>query len=86
MSCVGRRHDSDPELLWLCCSPAAPTVLIHPLAWQPPDASGAGPKKTKREQINKTVIFSRVMHHLLLILFAKSLRDNRVCLVSPRVR
>ena len=49
---VGRRCDSDPELLWLWCRLAA-TALIRPLAWEPPYASGAALKKTKKQKTNK---------------------------------
>ena len=45
MSCdVGWRRGSDPMLLWLWCRPAA-AVLIEPLLWEPPYATG--PKKTE---------------------------------------
>ena len=41
MSCgVGRRHGSDPPLLWLWRRPAA-AAPIGPLAWEPPRAAGA---------------------------------------------
>ena len=46
--CVGRRHGSDPALLWLWCRPAA-TAPIGPLAWEPPYAVGAAPEKAKRQ-------------------------------------
>ena len=46
---VGHRCGSDPELLWLGRSPAA-TAPIKPLAWEPPYASGAALKKTKRKK------------------------------------
>ena len=47
MSCsVGRRHGS--ELLWLWRRPAA-AALIHPLAWEPPYASGATLKSKKQK-------------------------------------
>ena len=36
---VGHRHGSDLVLLWLWCRPAA-VVLIQPLAWEPPYATG----------------------------------------------
>ena len=50
MSCgVGRRHGSDPELLWLWRRPAA-TSPIGPLAWEPPYASGAALEKTKERK------------------------------------
>ena len=41
MSCgVGRRHTSDPALLWLWCRLAA-VALFRPLAWELPFAVGA---------------------------------------------
>ena len=36
---VGRRHGSDPALLWLWHELEA-AALIGPLAWEPPYASG----------------------------------------------
>ena len=49
VSCgVGRRHGSDPMLLWLWCRPAA-IALIRPLAWEPPYAL----EETKKQK-NKT--------------------------------
>jgi len=52
MSCdVGRRGGSDPALLWLWCRPAA-TVLIQPLAWEPPYASDAALKRPKKEPLH----------------------------------
>ena len=58
VSCgVGRRRGSDPPLLWLWLWLVA-TVLIGPLAWEPPYASSValkGPKKKKKrhKQTNK---------------------------------
>ena len=40
---VGSRQGSDPELLWLCCRPAA-VAPIRPLAWEPPHGMGAAQK------------------------------------------
>ena len=45
---VGHRHALDPVWLWLWRRPAA-AAPIGPLAWEPPWAVGAGPKKTKRQ-------------------------------------
>ena len=49
------------ELLWLCCSLAA-TTLIQPLAWEPPYATSTALKRQKRKKksINDTrkVLFS----------------------------
>ena len=51
MSCgAGRRHASDPALLWLWCRPAA-VAPIQPLAWELPYVAGAAPKKEKRKYI-----------------------------------
>ena len=50
MSCdVGRRHSSDPVLLWLWRRPAA-TAPIRPQVWEPPYAAGMTLKKTKRQK------------------------------------
>jgi len=50
MSCgVGRRHSSDPALLWLWCRPAA-TAPIRPLAWEPPNAMGTALKRQKKKK------------------------------------
>ena len=55
MSCgVGRRHSSDPTLLWLWRRPAT-IAPIRPLAWEPPYAMGAAlekAKKTKKKKLN----------------------------------
>ena len=54
MSCsIGRRHSSDPALLWLWCGLAA-TAPIRPLAWEPPYAVGVALEKAKRQKQNKT--------------------------------
>jgi len=53
MNCVvGRRHGSDPALLWLWCRLAA-TAPIRPLAWELPYALGAALKKTKEKKKKK---------------------------------
>ena len=53
MSCgVGRRHGLDPALLWLWHRPAA-TVLIGPLAGEPPYTAGAALEKAKRQRKKK---------------------------------
>ena len=49
VSCgVGRRHSSDPALLWLWRRLAA-TAPIRPLAWEPPYVAGAALEKAKRK-------------------------------------
>ena len=53
MSCgVGRRHGSDPTLLWLWRRPAA-VASIRPLAWEPTYAAGAVLKTQKTEKKKK---------------------------------
>ena len=59
MSCgVDHRRGSDPELLWLGCTPAA-IALIRPLAWELPYAEDVAlkrqKKKTKPQKTQKTV-------------------------------
>ena len=50
MSCgVGRRHGSDPTLLWLWCRLAA-GAPIGPLTWEPPYPMGAALKKQKKKK------------------------------------
>ena len=55
---VGRRHSSDPMLLWLWlwlwlwCRPVA-TALIQPLAWVLPYAAGAALKDQKKKKKKK---------------------------------
>ena len=50
MSCsVGRRCSSDPELLWLWCSPAA-VATIRPLAWESPCAMSVALKSKKKKE------------------------------------
>ena len=55
MNCgVGRRHASDPSLLWIWRRLVA-TTLIGLLAWEPPCAKGAALEETKtNKQQNKT--------------------------------
>ena len=58
---VGRRHGSDPVLLWLWCRSAA-IGPIRPLAWEIPHAVGAALKrqKTKKRKNNiKAIVLER---------------------------
>ena len=65
MSCdVGLRCSSDLEFLWLWCSPAV-TALIQPLAWEPPYATGAALKKTKKIFKNKKLLCMDMLSFLL---------------------
>ena len=48
---MGRRHTSDPALLWLWCRPAA-AAPTGPLAWEAPKASP--PKKGRKEQYHRS--------------------------------
>ena len=53
MSCgVGRRHGSDPTLLWLWRKPVA-AALIRPLAWESPYAARAAQEIAKRQKKKK---------------------------------
>ena len=52
MSCgVGRRHSSDPKLLWLWSRLAA-TAPIRPQAWEPPYATGVALKRQKKKKVD----------------------------------
>ena len=66
MSCgIGRRHGSDLALLWLWHRPAA-TILIRPLAWELPCATGAALKKIKKghNELCRTDTDSRTLKNL----------------------
>ena len=53
MSCgTGRRHSSDPALLWLWHRPAA-VAPNGSLAWEPPYAAGVAPKSKKKKKKKK---------------------------------
>ena len=57
MSCgVGRRHGSDPKLLWLWHRPVA-TASIRPLAWEPPYAEGDVIEKAKSQKKKKLALY-----------------------------
>ena len=47
---VGHRHDLDPTLLWLWCSPAA-IAPIEPLAWELPYAVGLALGEKKKSLV-----------------------------------
>ena len=50
MSCgVDCSRGSNPALLWLWHRPVA-TVLIRPLAWEPPYAVGAAQRDSKKKK------------------------------------
>ena len=67
---VGRRHSSDPALLWLWCRPAA-TALIRPLAWEPPYAVGAAQEiaKKKKERKEEKIVFYHGTFHFHVFFF-----------------
>ena len=68
VSCgVGRRWGMDPALLWLWCRPVA-TVLIRPLAWESPCATGVDLEKAKRKLKKK----KKKNTHQFSLLFFKS--------------
>ena len=46
---AGRRHGSDPELLWLWLWPAA-TAPIRPLDWESPYVVGADLKRQLKKK------------------------------------
>ena len=46
---VGRRHSSDPALLWLWRR-LVTMAPIRPLAWEPPYAAGAAQEIAKRQK------------------------------------
>ena len=52
MSCgVGCRRGSDPELLWLWLwRKLVTTAPIQPLAWEPPYATGAAQRNSKKKR------------------------------------
>ena len=53
MSCgVGRRHGSDPTLLWLRCGPAA-VASVRPLPWELPRAVCGVLKRKKKKKERK---------------------------------
>ena len=54
MSCgEGCRCGSDPSLLRRLWRRPGATVLIRPLAWEPPNAMGVAPEKAKRQKKKK---------------------------------
>ena len=53
---VGRKHSSDPSLLWLWCRTAA-AALIGPLAWEPPYAADAALKRKNKKTTKKRMQF-----------------------------
>ena len=87
MSCgVDWRCSSGPALLWLWHRPAA-TVLIRPLAWEPPYATGAAlekGKKKKKEIIDEwqccfgQSMNSRVSKHCWILLIFESCANEYV--------
>ena len=55
----------DPTLLWLWCRPPA-TALSRPLAWEPPYATGAAQrnsKKTKKKKKKEKKILKNLIQH-----------------------
>ena len=50
--CVGHRCNSDPELLWLWCRPAA-AAPIQPLAWELPHVAGMALKRQTEKKKKK---------------------------------
>ena len=81
MSCgVGRRHGSDPMLLWLWRRLVA-TAPIQPLAWEPLYAAGAALEKAKRQK-------NKIKYTFLLLPFSddsplKTLSNCTAILETP---
>ena len=68
MSCgVGRRHGSDPTLLWLWCRLLA-TALIQTLDWEPPYAASVALKRQKK----RTTEDKEYLLYLLTTIFTLS--------------
>ena len=63
---VGRRHGSDPVLLWQWYRPAA-VAPIGPLAWDPPYAVGVALKKKKRKEKGRVMVGVCLWHSRLRI-------------------
>ena len=92
MSCaVGRKHGSDPMLLWLWCRPAS-TAPIQPLAWEPPYTSCAALKGQKTETTttttkNASLLKEKANHHLTMQgchkpLICKKEKESNMCKVQ----
>ena len=59
-----RRSSDGSDLVWLWCRPAA-AAQIRPLAWEPPYATGAALKRTKKYKNNNMgVITIEVITHV----------------------
>ena len=71
VSCgIGRRHGSDPTLLWLLRRPTA-TAPIQPLAWEPPysaEAAQENGKKTNNNN-NSSSYFKQWSYILICIIY-----------------
>ena len=62
MSCgLGRRHGSDPALLWLWPRPVA-IAPIGPLVWEPPNDAGAALKRPKKKNFLPTLLIPGNIH------------------------
>ena len=64
---VGRRHGSDPVLVWLWYGQAA-VAPIWPLSWELPHAKGSALKKTKgkkRKKIRSPISWIKCYTHFL---------------------
>ena len=75
MSCgVGRRHSSDPALLWLWHR-LATTALIRPLAWEPPYAVDSALERTKDKNKNKNK--TKQKNHMHLYVHCSSIHNSQ---------
>ena len=65
VSCgVGRKHGSDPALLWLWHKPVA-TALNGPLAWEPPYATCVALEKDQKKVSLTPHLFHSLSAHIL---------------------
>ena len=91
---VGRRHRSDPMLLWLWCRPAA-TAPLQPLAWKPPYATSVALKvffffkKRERQECQVSGITLGTSIHLRTIppkpLIVSPLRNTSIYYLSSKI-
>ena len=67
MNCgVGRRHNSNLELLWLWCRLAA-IAPVGPLSWEPPYAAGVALKKDQKKNDMKVLVVPQSLQHLVFM-------------------
>ena len=76
MSCgIGRGRGSDPELLWLWCSPIA-TALLRCLAWESPHVVGVALKRKKKKKIRTMNLNFTLLNSDFYFLINKEIPDG----------